>query len=306
VQPPMTITADNGSPLTCDTPSLVLGTFSLPLTKKPVAQFVVRNVATQPIEIHSVVASCGCASTTSDKWKLLPGEKATITCEVTNPANNVGLQRYTMAVRMRDENIKPLMLEFTAYYEPLVSIRPLRLYFGSILRADLPKRKTLEVVSREGKKADMPVLVSASAPWIHCNVDDAGRIVVSLVSGVPVGTFAESVEVKTSQGAINIPVTGECVGSIRAVPRLVVLLPEREATFTIVSTHTEKRKEAYILNYNRKDLTIWAVMAKDGDGDTSRYTVAVNKKTDTAGPYYIDIIDPGTQDKTSVCVWPKE
>ena len=306
-QPPVTVIADNGSPLTCDTPSLDLGRFTLPLLEKPAAKFVVRNVATHPIEIHSLVTSCGCAAATYDKQKLLPGEKATISCEVTNPANQVGLQRYTLAVRIRDENYKPLMLKFTAYYERLVTIRPLRLYFGSIRRAELPKRKTLELVSREDTKADTSVSASASAPWIHCTVDDAGTIVVSLVSGVPMGAFTESVEVKTRQGAINIPVTGECVGSIRAVPRLVVLLPKREATFTVVSmTHTQKRKDAYILNYNKEDLTIRPVMATDGNGDTCQYTVAVNKKTDAAGPYYVDIIDPGTHDKTSVCVWPKE
>jgi len=301
VQPPALLTSDTGSPLICDNPSVALGMFTLPLTKTPVATFLLRNTAARPVDIHSMVASCGCADTTSDKWNLLPGEVATITCEVSNPANIAGLQRYTIAVRTQEKDVKPLMLEVTVYYQPLVNVRPLRLYFGSIQHAELPQSKIVEVLSRETNEVAHVASATASTPWINCNVDHTGKITVSILNGMPAGTFAESVEVKTSYGSVNIPVTGECVGSVRAVPRLVVLSPERKGTFTVVSAHANST-EAYILHYDTKDLSVRPITPHSEDGVTRRYTVVANN-ADAPGPYYIDITDPGTNDKTSVCVW---
>lgn len=293
----MQSTTNQECPLSCTKATQDLGDFLSPLVQEIVAKFMVKNISSVPVEVGRLIPSCGCTKTSISKTKLMPNDEAEIVCHVSESGVS-GPQRYKVAVPVIGSKAKPLQLEFRVNLVPLISVQPLRLYFGRFLKSKLPVTVKVQILKAAGNVEPEIKHHIVSAPWISAKVK--GREVeVSILPQAPLGELKENLQIHTNVGAINVPITGECVGGFRCVPNpLVSYKPDQESLkFKIVKT------EGSTCNFDELEFKLYdkdkfVIVPQETKGyDTEReYILCFLKDQKGIGSYHVDICDPRNEE----------
>ena len=285
--------SSNNGILMCQDAIKNLGKYILPLRKVPTAEFVIENISRESVEIGEPIKSCACIPLSISKTYIAPGEKTKIEFSISNSANISGNKRYTIDIPLQNKNQKPIRLEILIEYEEMISVRPLRMYFGRVFRSEMPLSNILKINNKSDRPNEVKITsIHSSVPWIKAT-NNSETIKITVLQEAPIGLFNENIQIETTIGSINIPVTGECVGNFRVVPNPLILWTSKQdkSKFTITKTHNSNFNfKNLVLLYEKDDLNVSYTNTKAND-DKREYTVdLLNKKGSNS--HHVKIYDP--------------
>ena len=299
----MQLPSGQAGPLFCAKPFKDLGEFVLPLVEVPRARFIVKNTSSKSAVIRKLVASCGCTETVVSKTTVPPNADTEILCSVSNPGNAVGPQTYSVTVLVEGSKSKPLKLQFKVRFNPIVSVRPLRLYFGRVLRAKLPSSMKVQVL--KGAADIMPKITQLvpSVPWISAQAK-TNSVQVSILPQAPLGRLNANLKICTNMGAVNLPIAGDCIGGFTCIPNpLISYKPtEDKLPFKIIKTqHSTCDIQHLILKYDNSKISI-VPQGMNHDNSEQKYLLRLPNSSRAARSYHVDISDPNSAESVTLSI----
>jgi len=279
--------SDNISPLICLDRVQDLGEYVLPLNKTIETEFTIRNVSDKLVELGRLMPSCGCNEATVSKTELKPNEEIVVNVKVTY-LNDSGLKKYSIGVPILNSEVKPLILEFKFHVTPLIQLRPASLDLGRFYSNQSLKPRLVEVL--KAAKDVIPEIKSCkpSVSWIHTDVANS-QINVNFSPLYRIGKVSEFIEIETNLGAINVPITGEFMGSFRCVPNPLVVrtLDRNNRQFKIIK-NSNMTLDLGNLQFTTEEKNIELNLIPNDSDHEKNIMVEIKKP----GIYHVKIVDP--------------
>lgn len=228
------------------------------------ASFRVFNKGDKLLEIHDIIADCGCTVPEPKKAKILPGQTQTFKASF-NTSGFEGKKTKSLRVYTNDPLNRSLVFTFDGKVVGDLEFKPSRLSFGELSKKSLDTvSKELLINTRLGGKIKVKDVTSRSP---HLNIEtlerleEGGiRVRVSFKSSVGVGLFKSNLVVRSSspnRPVENIPVFAMIQGDLYFKPT--------DVNFGLLQGPLveEKRKQAILVNNLGRSVRIESVESKN-------------------------------------------
>jgi len=186
--------------------------------------FLLENRGGRPLRLRKTRSSCSCARATVSTQSLEPGERGEMVVIWDTPSHG-GSVRRTVLLETNDPSQPVVSFALLAEVESLAELYPSYIDFGLVEPNDLPQSRTVTVLLPNDANKDLRVWAPNRPDWLGIDllhIDNlVRRLVVTLNCSVPCGFLADSLSIaldKSGKAAMSIPVLGEVIGDIEAVP----------------------------------------------------------------------------------------
>src|SRR5581483_7104324 len=260
--------------------------FGTALSGPPVRHtFTIRNAGQAPLEIRSVVTSCGCTAAKPSQNVLAPGEIATIAAEVDTRYEH-GHSLSVVTVATNDPRKRALQLKIEGVIKAQVTAVPAALDFGKVHHGTAAAR---DVVLSDMMGGGGFALKSVRNSSSYIRVTRAARadgkpgavLHVALSPAMPPGPITDTIEVDTSRAPLRVAVLGVVVGDLTVEPAQVSfgILPHHQGATRIVRLTNASERAINVLGVESTSQSVEARIDPVTPGKLYKVTLALRPNT---------------------------
>ena len=239
--------------------------------------FEIKNTGTAPLQLLSVRAGCGCATTTMTTNLVAPGQAMQLGVSIALKGGK-GRQRRTLYIESNDPRTPRFRLEVLATVMPYIDAQPEGVFFGALGTNDVVTNEV--VVTGRSNVVFHITRVATGSPLFASEVltNEDGRIYrvkITALAPHPVGSSRAAVEIFTDHPTtkcLTVPVTLFVASDVMVIPSALVIFGSPTGRTQYIHVYSPAQKPFHIVHIQPPDPAMDIKAEPEGEG---RYRLVV-------------------------------